>query len=128
MQKIHLKTALAFMDTAFIEGRINVYSIRFYKMNGNYSEKSAVCKFDPEVATEQIQKMQAKSQISSPKPSLGAKASVDSVHIPEGKRKFYDFYKKRVIRLFDLEKKTNFTIKIDLIIQVNDWIIDHKTM
>lgn len=118
MQKIHLKTALAFMDTAFIEGRINVYSIRFYKMNGNYSEKSAVCKFDPEVATEQIQKMQAKSQIASPQ----------ATNISEGKRKFYDFYKKRVIRLFDLEKKTNFTIKIDLIVQVNDWIIDHKTM
>lgn len=117
MQKVSLKTALAFMDTAFIGGKVNIYSIMFCKINGQYSEKSAVCKFDPEVATEQILKMQAKSQIATPEATIN----------PEGKRKFYDFYKNRVIRLFDIEKKTNFTAKIDLIIQVNDWIIDHKT-
>jgi len=113
INKIGLRSALAMLQTAYICGKLNTFSIEYYKVNGEYSSKELACRADLKNAEKW-------------------RDTSDDIQIeaPEQRKKMgYSVWQKRVLRLYDLKNGHNFSLKIDLITGFEHdnvkFIIDH---
>lgn len=107
--KISLAAAIAFMNTAYAKGNLNVFSVGFRKLNGEYCEKKAVCKVNLDDVDTEVA-------------NIVDKASPKLVK----SKGLYSVMENRIVRLYDMEKQHNFSLKIDLLCKVNDLIVDHE--
>jgi hypothetical protein len=107
--KIKLPAAIAFLNTAYVGGSLNVFALEFRKTNGDYVVKQSVCKVNIEEANEQMARITDKA---SPKVAK--------------MKGLYSVVENRIVRLFDMEKNHNFSVKIDLLCKINGTIIDHE--
>ena len=105
--QITLKGALALIDKIYHNGQLNRFSIEYFTKTGQRHLKQMCSKADPYADTD-------------------FEAVAEKVGNEGHTKKFYQVREKRVIRLFDLEKRQHFSIKTDLLIRLNNMTINHE--
>ncbi len=109
--KISLSAAIKIMETPITNGALNVFSVMHAYSDpqrlGKWHLRKNCCRHDPSDAR-----------------YFDAIDIQPSAHIAKQK-KIYDRYDKRVIIIFDMDEARYKSIKIDLLMKINDLIIDH---
>ena len=95
---ISLRAAISLMMATEWEGQLNDFGLKYYKTNGQPSEKRLACRGDA---------LTSKQEKREPPKRPGT---------AYGKTGFrYSVYKARVLKLYDLDKNQHFSVKVDLI-------------
>lgn len=109
-KKITLKEALSFIDTVYFEGDLQKFSIVHGYSDVNrrteIAERKLCTRVNPQeknINFEEITKKNGNGKL----------------------KKIYNSFDKRIIRIFDNEKNKYVSIKVDLIIKLNEKIVVH---
>lgn len=111
MQKISLHTAINIIQSIDNEGKLNTFSlVHGYSepsRRGDYKERPLCSAVNPSDIKESLNKLSDNSE-------------------KKESKTFYSKQEKRVVTIWDIQEQAHKVLKVDLIMQVNDFEIDHE--